>query len=34
MLRRNGGELRIYFFPHNDEIEKVVDKYSIISRNI
>lgn len=33
-VKEKWGELRIYFFPQNDEIEKVIDKYSMISRSI
>ena len=33
-VKEKWGELRIYYFPQNDEIEKVIDKYSMISRNI
>ena len=33
-VKEKWGELRIYFFPHDDVIENVIDKYSIISRSI
>ena len=33
-VKEKWGELRIYYFPQNDGIEKVIDKYSMISRNI
>ena len=33
-VKEKWGELRIYYFPQNDEIEKIINKYSIISRRI
>ena len=33
-VKEKWGELRIYFFPHDDVIENVIDEYSIISRSI